>query len=56
MKLKALIQSPESIARYLRHLGEPTEPPPLTPARAPSYWKVREQRRKSQTQTEMFEA
>ena len=56
MKLKALIQEPESIARYLRHLGEPTEPPPLAPARAPPYWRVRELRRKPQAQTEMFDA
>jgi hypothetical protein len=56
MKLKALIQDPESIARYLRHLGEPTEPPPLSPARAPPTWKVRELRHKPQAQTEMFDA
>jgi Putative transposase len=55
-KLKALIQEPESIASYLRHLGEPTEPPPLTPARAPPYCRVRELRRKPQAQTEMFDA
>jgi hypothetical protein len=29
MKLKSLVQEPENIARFLRHLGEPTEPPPL---------------------------
>jgi hypothetical protein len=29
MKLKSLVQKPENIARFLRHLGEPTEPPPL---------------------------
>jgi hypothetical protein len=56
MKLKALIQEPESIARYLRHLGEPAGPPPLAAARAPPYWKVRELRHKSQAQTEMFDA
>ena len=32
MKLKALVQKPENIARFLKHLGEPTEPPPLAPA------------------------
>lgn len=56
MKLKSLVQKPENIARFLRHLGEPTEPPPLAPARAPPYWKVRELRRKPQAQTEMFDA
>ena len=29
MKLKSLVQKPENIARFLRHLGEPTEPPSL---------------------------
>jgi hypothetical protein len=28
---------PDSIARYLRHIGEPTEPPPLAPPRGPPY-------------------
>jgi hypothetical protein len=32
MKLEALVQKPENIARFLKHLGEPTEPPPLAPA------------------------
>jgi hypothetical protein len=32
MKLKALVQKPENIVRFLKHLGEPTEPPPLAPA------------------------
>ncbi len=56
MKLKSLVQEPENIARFLRHLGEPTEPPPLAPARAPPYWKVRELRRKPHAQTDMFHA
>ena len=56
MKLKSLVQKPENIARFLRHLGVPTEPPPLAPARAPPYWKVRELRRNPQAQTEMFDA
>ena len=29
MKLKSLVREPDNIARFLRHLGEPTEPPPL---------------------------
>jgi hypothetical protein len=37
MRLLALIQNPDEIKRFLRHLGEPTEPPPLAPARGPPY-------------------
>ncbi|MFC1643146.1 hypothetical protein ACFL5O_10770 [Myxococcota bacterium] len=37
---------PASIRRYLRHLGEPTEPPALAPARAPPYFKSLALRRK----------
>jgi hypothetical protein len=33
MKLRALVFRAESIERYLRHLGEPTEVLPLAPAR-----------------------
>jgi len=35
MKIIAFITEPQSVRRILRHLGEPTEPPPLQPARAP---------------------
>lgn len=42
----ALVNDPESIARFLRHLGEPTEPPPIAPARAPPYFKSRIFRRR----------
>jgi len=31
MKLIALVQDAENIARYLRHLGLPTERPPIAP-------------------------
>ena len=31
MRLVALVQEPENIARYLRHLGLPTEVPPMAP-------------------------
>src|SRR5262249_8038596 len=31
-KVIALVRDPDGIARFLRHLGEPTEPPPLSPA------------------------
>ncbi len=33
MKVVAFIRRPEVIARILRHLGEPTQPPPVAPAR-----------------------
>jgi transposase len=56
MKLKALVQKPENIARFLKHQGEPTEPPPLVPARSPPSWQARELRHRPQAQTEMFDA
>jgi len=40
MKLVALVQDPKSIARFLRHLREPNEPPVRAPARAPPYYKT----------------
>jgi hypothetical protein len=46
MRLRALVTAAASIARYLRHLGEPTEPPPLSPARGPPFFKSRVLRRK----------
>ncbi len=46
MRLRALITAAASIERYLRHLGEPTEPPPLSPARGPPFFKCRVRRRK----------
>jgi hypothetical protein len=55
MKLTALVQKPEDIARFLRHIGEPTEPPPLAAARAPPYWQTRELRRKPQAPGELFD-
>ena len=38
MRLVALVQDAENIARYLRHLGLPTDAPPLAPARGPPFW------------------
>lgn len=58
MKLKALVTDPASIARYLRSLGEPSEPPPPSPARAPPYYKSRVLRRKAaphSAQTDLFD-
>ena len=43
LKLRALVTQP---ANYLRHLGEPTEAPPLAPARDPPYFKSPALRRK----------
>ena len=40
MKLVTLVQDPKSVARLLRHLGEPREPPARAPARAPPYYKT----------------
>ncbi len=59
MEPKALVTDPASIARYLRSLGEPADAPPLSPARAPPYWKSRVLRRKPAQQfdqTELFDA
>ena len=38
MRLVALVKDAENIARYLRHLGLPTDVPPLAPARGPPFW------------------
>jgi hypothetical protein len=45
MKLIAFVTKPSSVARFLRHLGEPTEAPPMAPARDPPYYKTRAVRR-----------
>jgi hypothetical protein len=45
MRLLALITDPSNAARFLRHLGEPTEAPKRAPARAPPYWRSRVLRR-----------
>jgi hypothetical protein len=46
MKLIALVQDAENIARYLRHLGLPTEVPPMAAARGPPFWQSRVLRRR----------
>jgi hypothetical protein len=68
MKLKALVQKPGNIVRFLKHLGEPTCPTPLPPptpaprgfaapeARAPRHWQARELRHRPKAQTELFDA
>jgi hypothetical protein len=45
LKLIAMVTDAKSIARFLRKLGEPTEPPPRLPARGPPYWNSRVLRR-----------
>jgi hypothetical protein len=45
MKLVAMITDDKSITRFLKKLGEPTEPPPRLPARGPPYWQSRALRR-----------
>ena len=47
MRLVALVKDASSIARFLRNLGEPTEPPPMAPARGPPYARSRVQRRQA---------
>jgi Putative transposase len=46
MRLLAMVEAPESIARYLTGIGEPTEVPRRSPGRGPPYWKSRVLRRK----------
>ena len=45
MRLVALVTDPKSTRRFLRGLGEPTEPPAREPARGPPYWMSRVLRR-----------
>jgi tRNA pseudouridine(55) synthase len=54
-KVIALVRDPDGIARYLRHLSEPIEPPPLSPARAPPYDRSRVLRRRPADQGELFD-
>jgi hypothetical protein len=56
-KIIALVKDQEGITRFLRHLGEPTEPPQLSPARAPPYFQSRILRRRpaEAAQAELFD-
>jgi hypothetical protein len=45
LKLLAVVTEPKSVARFLKRMGEPTEPPRRLPARGPPYWKSRVLRR-----------
>lgn len=59
MKLRALVTKPASVRRLLHHLGEPTDAPPLAPARDPPFYRspvLRRRTRKTSPpcQVEMF--
>jgi hypothetical protein len=57
MKIKALVMTSAGIDRYLRWLGEPTDPPTLAPARGPPFFKSVVIRRKlgEPVQAELFD-
>ena len=48
MKLLALVTDPRSITRYLRAIGEPTDPPERSPARGPPFWQSTVLRRRDE--------
>jgi Putative transposase len=50
MRLLAVITDLASAARFLRHRGEPSEPPTRAPARAPPYWQSKIVRRHGQSE------
>ena len=58
LKMRALVITAAGIRRYLRWLGEPTEPPTLAPARDPPFFKSRAIRRRlgEPAQAELFDA
>ena len=55
LRLHAVVQNPASIRRILRARGEPTEPPLLSPARGPPYWKTHVMRRKADAPADRFD-
>jgi hypothetical protein len=58
LKLRALLISSAGIERYLRWLGEPTDPPLLAPSRGPPFFKspVIRRRLAEPVQAELFDA
>ena len=38
MRIVAFITEAAPVRRILTHIGEPTEPPPIAPARGPPAW------------------
>ncbi len=59
MRLLALITKPQSVARFLLHRGQPTQPPARAPPRDPPHFKTLVVRRRpvsdSSQQQELFE-
>ena len=47
MKLLAMVTDEREAARYLAHVGEPTNVPARAPSRGPPYWKSTVLRRKA---------
>jgi hypothetical protein len=58
LKLRALLLTSAGIERYLRWLGEPTDPPLLAPSRGPPFFKSPVIRRRlgEPVQAELFDA
>ena len=58
LNLRALVITSAGIERYLKWLGEPTEPPALAPSLGPPFFKSRVIRRKlgEPVQAELFDA
>ncbi len=46
MRLIVFIMGPPVVARILKHIGEPTEPPAVLPARAPPQVEIGYRRRR----------
>jgi hypothetical protein len=40
MRIIAFVTDTASVTRVLQHLGEPTQPPPVSPARGPPEWEA----------------
>jgi hypothetical protein len=45
MKILAMVTDLAEVKRFLKGIGEPTEPPAKLPARGPPYWQSRALRR-----------
>jgi hypothetical protein len=45
MKILAMVTDLPEVKRFLKGIGEPTEPPARQPARGPPYWQSRALRR-----------
>jgi hypothetical protein len=38
VRIIAFVTEAAAVQRFLAHIGEPTEPPPIAPARGPTGW------------------